>query len=574
MNFGLLNIVYLIGALTLFIYGMKFMSESIQKVAGLKMRRILGRMTSVRLLGVLSGTFLTALLQSSTAVSVMVVSFVNAGLLSLTESIGVILGANLGTTITAWLVAGLGLGEFSVSALSLPFLALALPLVFMPYEKLRHWGETFIGFGMVLLGLSFMRESLPDLRENPNILEFVQYFEYYGLEWWGQLGTLALFVLIGFVMTLLLQSSSAAMALTLVLTAQGWISFPLAAAIVMGENIGTTITANIAALVANVHAKRAARAHLIYNLLGILWLGLSFPYFLRGVSWFSTQYLQGDPRTSGDAIPMALAFFHTSFNLINLLLFIGLTGVLARIATRWVPSRGEEDEVFSLDYMGSGVLATSELSLVEARKQLAKMADLMRRAYKLIPTLIIEMEESKLQRHARKLQKYEDISDRMEIEISEYLGKVSEGELSSEGIQKVKAMLHVAHYLERMGDIYLEVSRNLTRRKEQKAYFTPEMRNNVLELSEWVQQSLDQMVKNVDNSDETFELEGALELEQEIDELYQKMRRHYLDRLQKGKYRLQSGMYYSDLLAEMERIGDHATSISKTLAGQGPTEQR
>lgn len=271
---------------------------------------------------------------------------------------------------------------------------------------------------------------------------------------------------------------------------------------------------------------------------------------------------------------MALAFFHTSFNLINLLLFLGLTGALARIAIRWVPSRGEEDEVSSLDYMGSGLLATSELSLVEARKQLGKMADLMRRAYKLIPTLILEMEESKLERHARKLRKYEDIADRMEVEISDYLGKVSEGELSSEGVQKVRAMLHVAHYLERMGDIYLEVSRNLTRRKEQKAYFTPEMRNNVLQLSEWVQQSLDLMVKNVDYSEENFELEEALKIEQQINESYGKMRRHYLEKVQKGKYRLQSGMYYSDLLAEMERIGDHASSISKTLAGRGPTGRR
>lgn len=574
MQVGILNIVSLVGALGLLIFGMKIMSEGVQKVAGTGLRRLLSAVTSRRLLGVFSGTVTTGLVQSSTAVTVMLVSFVNAGLLTLAESVSVTMGANIGTTLTAWLVAGLGLNEFSVSSLSLPAMALGLILMFMPAQKVKQWAEVLMGFGILFLGLSLMREAVPDLEEMPSVFAFVQDLQYYDQPWLTQLGTLAIFVLIGFALTALLQSSSAAMAITLVLTYEGWISFPLAVGLVLGENIGTTITANIAALVGNVHAKRAARLHLIINLIGVAWAVLLFPYFTEAVAWCSQAFLQGDPHTQLDAIPLALAFYHTAFNVLNVALLMGFVPFLVRVAQAWVPSRGEEDELFSLDYLERGVLATSELSLVEARKQLTKMGDLMRKAYKLVPLLITEMDESKVRRHAQKLQKYEDISDRMEIEVSSYLSKASEGELSAAGVGKVKAMLHVAHYLERMGDIYLEISRNLTRRKEQKAYFTPDMRNNILRLSEVVQRSLDLMVQNIDRSEEGLHLEEAMELENKVDAIYKELRNEYLDRVQHGKFRLQSGMYYSDLLTEMERIADHAASITKTLSGQGPTELR
>ena len=574
MQVGILNIVSLIGALGLLIFGMKIMSEGVQKVAGTGLRRLLSTVTSRRLIGLLSGTITTGLVQSSTAVTVMLVSFVNAGLLTLAESVSVTMGANIGTTLTAWLVAGLGLNEFSVSSLSLPAMALGLILMFLPAQKGKQWAEVLMGFGILFLGLSLMREAVPDLEEMPRVFAFVRDLPYYDQAWLTQLGTLAIFVLIGFVITALLQSSSAAMAITLVLTYEGWISFPLAVGLVLGENIGTTITANIAALVGNVHAKRAARIHLIINLIGVAWALLLFPYLIEGVAWCSQVFLQGDPHTQLDAIPLALAFYHTAFNGLNVALLIGFVPFLVRVAQAWVPSRGEEDELFSLDYLDRGVLATSELSLVEARKQLTKMGDLMRKAYKLVPLLITEMDEGKVRRHAQKLQKYEDISDRMEIEVSSYLSKASEGELSAAGVGKVKAMLHVAHYLERMGDIYLEISRNLTRRKEQKAYFTPDMRNNILRLSEVVQRSLDLMVQNIDRSEEGLSMDEAMELEEKVDAIYKELRNEYLDRVQNGKFRLQSGMYYSDLLTEMERLADHAASITKTLSGEGPTELR
>ena len=313
----------------------------------------------------------------------------------------------------------------------------------------------------------------------------------------------------------------------------------MAAAIILGENIGTTITANIAAVVANVHAKRAARVHLIFNVLGVLWAILLFPFFLDLVAALSKLIFNGNPYKDDAVIALSLSLFHTLFNLFNLLLCLNFVPLLVRIATWMVPSRNTEDELFSLDYIGSGLMATPELSMLEARKELLNFGDLIRKAYKYIPLLIIEMDEKKLNQYVEKLEKYEDISDRMEMEISNYLSKISQSELSTFGNNRVRVMLNVANYLERIGDIYLEVSRNLTNRKEQKAYFTPEMRNSVLRLSELVSQSLD---------------------------LFAALKADYIEKVERGKYRIQSGMYYSDLLAEMERIADHAANISSALS--------
>lgn len=541
------------------------MSEAIQKVAGARLRRALGAMTSTRYLGIFTGVVLTGIVQSSSATTVMVISFVNAGLLTLTESIGVILGANLGTTVTAWLVTVLGTGKLSITALSLPVLALAFPMIFIPREKIKLWAEVLIGFALLFLGLALMREALPNLEDNPEVLSFLKDYSYADKSYLGKLSIGLLFMTIGLVITVLIQSSSATIALTLILVTTGWISYPLAAAMVLGENIGTTITANLAALVANVHAKRAARSHFLFNALGSALVLLVFPAFLSLVAYFSELVFGGNPYHDLAVIPFALSTFHTAFNLFNILLFYNLVPWLAKMATWMVPSRGEEDEIFSLDYIGSGLMSTPELSIMEARKELVKFADLMRRSYKYIPRLITEMEEKKLALYAQKLQKYEDISDRMEMEISNYLSKASQGELSSEGTRRVRAMLHIANYLERIGDIYLEVSRNLTHRKEQKAYFTPDMRAKVMRLSELVSRALDLMVRNLDGAEGEADYSGARKLKREVSALFQEFRSDYITRVEKGKFRIQSGMYYSDLLAEMERIVDHATSISSTL---------
>ncbi len=542
------------------------MSEAIQKVAGAKLRSTLRTMTASRGIGVFTGFSVTGILQSSSATTVMIVSFVNAGLITLEQSVGVIMGANLGTTVTAWIVAVLGMGKFSISQLSLPILALAFPLIFLSKEKLRLYGEAIFGFAILFLGLSFMRESLPDWQANMEALNFLKQFNYEGSSYLSALLLTILFVLLGTVVTFFLQSSSAAIALTLVLTAEGFVSFPLAAAIILGENIGTTITANIAAVVANVYAKRAARVHLIFNVLGVLWAIFLFPFFLNFVATLSELIFNGNPYKDDAVIALSLSLFHTLFNLFNLLLCLNFVPLLVRIATWMVPSRNTEDELFNLDYIGSGLMATPELSMLEARKELLNFGDLIRKAYKYIPLLIVEMDEKKLNQYVEKLEKYEDISDRMEMEISNYLSKISQSELSTFGNNRVRAMLNVANYLERIGDIYLEVSRNLTNRKEQKAYFTPEMRNSVLRLSQLVSQSLDLMVKIIDSSDVKDYYESSVKVEREINKLFAALKADYIEKVEKGKYRIQSGMYYSDLLAEMERIADHAANISSTLS--------
>jgi len=541
------------------------MSEAIQKFAGARLRRTLRAMTAKKGRGILYGLGVTSLLQSSSATTVMIVSFVNAGLITLEHSVGLIMGANIGTTITAWLVSILGMGKLSIAHLSLPLLAFGFPMLFLGKEKLRNYGEAIFGFAILFIGLSFMRESMPAWQENTFLLQFLQEFEFQQGNWAQNLGVGFLFVVFGIAATFLLQSSSAAMALTLVFTANGLISFPLAAAIILGENIGTTFTANIAALVANIHARRAAFTHLLFNVFGVLWALLLLGPFLNLVAYLSELFFGSNPMADAAVIPLSLSLFHSLFNIINVLIFYNLTRQLVKLAVNLMPSRSNEDELYSLGYIGNSLLATPELSLIEARKELVKFGDLIRKAYKYIPLLITEMEEKKLETYVQKLQKYEDISDRMEMEISAYLSKISQADLSSEGSSRVRSMLHIANYLERIGDIYLEVSRNLTNRKQQKAYFTPEMRKQVMQLSELVSRSLDIMVKNIEADTENSQLEDAQKIERDVDQLFRRLKSDYIDKVEKGKFRIQSGMYYSDLLAEMERIADHASSVSKAV---------
>lgn len=563
LSFGILDFLRLVGAIGLFIFGMKVMSDAIQKVAGNQLRNTLGAMTGNRMFAIFTGLFITGLLQSSSATTVLIVSFVNAGLVSLVESIGIIMGANIGTTVTGWLVA-LGIGRLSIASFGLPMVAVALPMMFFLKNRYRLIGEILLGFAILFLGLRFMNETLAGL-QNEELFSFIRYFQFEQANYLGKLGILAIFVGIGIGLTLIVQSSSAAMALVLVMTYEGWISFPLAAAIILGENIGTTVTANLAALVANAHGKRAARAHFLLNLFGVIWALLAFPVFFRGVAEASQVFTGSDPMTDQKAIPVALALFHTGFNLINVAIFFFFIPFLAKVATWMVPTRSEHDEEFSLDYIGAGLMATPELSIVEARKELVKFGRLVSGAYAYIPKLITEMDERRLVSYVKKLEKHEQVSDEMELEIHRYLGQASRGELSGEASTRVQGMIAIANLLERIGDIYLQVSRSLSHRKEQKAYFTPEMRQNVLGLSHLIDKALKLMVSNLDLPDREVRLAEAKSLEKEIDETYAALRREYIQSIELGEFKLRSGMYYSDLLAEMERIADHAYNVSQII---------
>ncbi|MDX9697511.1 MAG: Na/Pi cotransporter family protein, partial [Bacteroidales bacterium] len=346
MKYGIIDFLTLVGALGFFLYGMKVMSESLQKVAGDKMRSILAKMTSNPVKGVLTGVLITAIIQSSSATTVMVVSFVNAGLLSLIESIGVIMGANIGTTVTAWLISLLGL-KVNISVLSLPLIGIGFPLLFSKKNKRKYWGEFIIGFAMLFLGLDFLKNSVPNINSYPEILSFLADYTSNGV--WSYL----LFLGIGTALTIIIQSSSATMALTLVMCNNGWISYDIAAAMVLGENIGTTITANLAASIANVSAKRAARAHLLFNILGVFWVSFFLPYILRLIALFMTNSGANSPFEDPHSIPVALSIFHTSFNIINTLIFIWFTKFIALLVTKLVPQK-EDSEDFRLQHIQVG----------------------------------------------------------------------------------------------------------------------------------------------------------------------------------------------------------------------------
>ena len=445
MEFGILDFFKLVGALGFFIYGMKIMSDGIQKVAGNKMREILSAMTSNRLKGVFTGFFVTSLIQSSSATTVMLVSFVNAGLLSLKEAIGVIMGANIGTTVTAWLIAIFGF-KVKIGEMALPIIAFGLPMMFTNKDKLKSLGEVLVGFALLFMGLDALKASVPDLKHNTEVLEFLGSYAGNGIL------SVLLFIGVGTLITIIVQSSSAAMALTLTLLYKGVIPFEVAAAMVLGENIGTTITANLAAIIANVHAKRAARAHFIFNVFGVIWMILVFPYFLKLIDniWEPFQnWMQSiSPDIDKSKEEFQLSLFHTFFNLINTFLLIWFVPVIAKIVTKMVKPKDEMDQEFHLEYIAGGVMGTPELSILEARKEISKFLDVVEKQLKLLPKLLITHDEKKLNKIYKKIAFYEEVTDRMEQEIADYLAKVAEGELSEQSSAKIRAMISIINDLE------------------------------------------------------------------------------------------------------------------------------
>ncbi|OQX99600.1 MAG: Na/Pi cotransporter, partial [Bacteroidetes bacterium 4572_117] len=362
MEYGIIEVLTLLGSLGIFLFGMKLMSESLQKVAGEKMRSILAAMTSNRAKGIFTGFLITAVIQSSSATTVMVVSFVNAGLLSLIESVGVIMGANIGTTVTAWLISILGF-KVKMSAIAIPLIGLGFPLLFSKNTKRKAWGELIIGFSLLFIGLQYLKEAVPDIKSHPEILNFLG--DYINMGYFS----LIIFLIIGSLLTVIIQSSSATMALTLVLCFNGLIPFEMAAAMVLGENIGTTITANLAALVANVSAKRAARAHFIFNTFGVVWILILFYPFLEMINWLVLEIGLDSPYSNSASIPIALSIFHTGFNITNVLVLNWFAPFIVKIVEKMVPDE-DTDEEFRLKYINVGTVSTSELSILQAGSEI------------------------------------------------------------------------------------------------------------------------------------------------------------------------------------------------------------
>ncbi len=553
MEFGFWDLLTVIGALGFFIYGMKIMSDALQQVAGSKMRQVLRKMTSNRFTGVGTGFLITAILQSSSATTVMTVSFVNAGLISLVESAGVMMGANIGTTITGWLVSLIGF-KVKVAHYALPIIGIAFPFMFANKQSRRKWAEVAIGFAILFLGLGELKNAVPDIKNNPEVLEFLHQFTNPGFF------TRLLFVGVGTLLTVIVQSSSAAMALTITLTTQG-LPLDIAAAMVLGENIGTTITAELASMVANVHAKRSARIHSMFNIIGVLWMVLIMPWFLDVLEMFLPD------TTGGDTNKFALAMFHTAFNLINVLLCVGFVKQLVNMAIKSVKSKGDDDEIFTLRHIGTGVFTSPELSIEEATKEVSHFGEITQRLYDMLPELLVETEDKKFNKKLKRIHKYEDITDKMEIEIANFLSVTSEEGLSETASSRTRSLLSIVGDLERIGDIVYQMSKSLERRRESKAYFTPENRKNIESMIQKVNVAMNIMTSNLNSPYANVSLKQAKEAEEEINELRNELRSAHLKNLQAGDYKIDTALIYNDLLHSLEKVGDHIINVTEAIVG-------
>lgn len=562
MDFSFFDFLTLFGSLSLFLFGMKTMSEGIQKFAGDKMRSILAAMTSNRFAGVLTGFLLTTLVQSSSASTVMVVSFVNAGLMSLTQSIGVIMGANIGTTTTAWLISLLGF-KYNISILSIPLIGISFPLLLNSRERFNSLGQILLGFALLFMGLDFLRGSVPDLETNPQMFQFLQDLTDYGVY------STFLFLGLGTLLTIVLQSSSATMALTLVMCNYGWIGFEHGAAIVLGENIGTTITANLAALVGNVYAKRTALAHSVFNIFGIIWMLFLFRFFLNNIDHFMVQFGLGSPVTDLTMITIGLSIFHTVFNITNTLVLIGFIKYMVLFVEFMLPSRGKKFERPQLEYFSSGFLHMAELSVFQAKKEVRKYAELAHRMFNFIPSLIIETDKKEFQNILERVSKYEEITDRVEVEITTFLVKISRKQLSNHSAEELRRMRLVSSEVEKIGDDCFKMSSLLAEKKKEKIYFTPAQRSDLFEMFKLVNNAFELMLTNmqVSTHEARNNLSKANEIEKSINGFRDQISDAVIMEMEKEPTRVKSAFYFNKLISSCEKVGDAILNINEAVAG-------
>lgn len=569
---SILDIFSLLGALGMFLYGMNLMSSGLQKAAGDRLRGFLSAMTSNPLKRVLTGLGITALIQSSSATTVMVVSFVNAGLLTLVQAIGVIMGANIGTTITAWMVSLLGF-KADISILAVPMMLLGFLFSNSKKNQHKNIGELIVGFALLFLGLSFMKESVPDLKQTPQVLEFVRQWSGYGF------GSVLIFLGVGTVLTLILQSSSATMAITLIMLSMGWIPFPMACAMVLGENIGTTITANIAASVGNTAAKRAALSHTIFNVFGVIWALVFFKPFLSLTGLIIESlglpnpagegFAVSDPNgADGTAALYGLSMLHTLFNLINTIILVWFTGLIANIVTKMIKEpENKTENVFRLKYIEAGHLATPELSTEQAFKEIIHFARISRNGLGYARAAINEKDPDKFDELRGKLVKYEEISDRIEYEIATFLNAVSSEEISARTSLKIKAMYKIIGELESLGDSGESISRILSRRNVHNKTFDADTIKKLNAMIDLVDNAYSAMITNL-----TLAFDGKLEeisnantAEERINNLRNNLRDEEIESIESERKNYQTSVYYMDIVAELETMGDFIINISQTL---------
>lgn len=597
MNFGFVDLLTLVGSIGLFLYGMKLMSEGLQKAAGDRLRNILAWMTNNRFVGALTGILVTALIQSSSATTVMIVSFVNAGLLSLGQSMAVIMGANVGTTATAWI---LYLGGFKVNlaAASIPLIAFTIPMLFSKKSSWKSWGEVILGFSFLFMGLDLLNDSVPDLRSNPDLFAMIQNYADMGFL------SVLLFAFIGMLITIVVQSSSVTFAITLVICSKGWISFDMAAALVLGSNIGTCITPLIAAVSGNIWAKRAAMGHLMFNVLGSVWVLLLYYPFMKLVVWISTLG-QGDPTAllsfvnntdpaiinalnegtfdltnpaneqiaatfaaNQAYVSFGLSIFHTLFNTINIFIMIWLTGLYVKIVTKLIPAKPEEEENEShLTFITTGLLSTSELSILQARKEIQLYGERSQRMFGLVRDLFHEEDDKEFTSKFSRIQKYENISDRMEVEIANYLTKVSAGRLSDESKHQIQINLRVISEIESIADSCYNLARTIQRRKQQPEKFTEDINGNVELMFNLIESGMQNManVLSEEHIDQSL-VNNAQNIENEINNYRNQLKLQNVVAVNEGYYDYPTATTYMDTIVECEKMGDYIVNVVEALA--------
>lgn len=557
MDYSFFDFLRLIGSLGLFLYGMKIMSEGLQKFAGDSLRRILTAMTTNRVTGVLTGVLITALIQSSSATTVMVVSFVNAGLLTLTQSIGVIMGANIGTTVTAWLISALGF-KVDIAAFALPLLAFGIPLLFSGKSSRKSVGEFIFGFSFLFMGLQALKANAPDLGANPEMLAFVQNYTDMGFL------SIILFLFIGAILTMIVQASAATMAITLIMCANGWIDYHLGVALVLGENIGTTITANLAALTGNTQSRRAALAHLVFNIFGVMWVLVLFYPFTAAVSWFVTDVMNiSDPAV---AVSFKLAAFHTAFNISNTFIMIWFVGLIEKTVCFLIKGKKDEDEEYRLRYITGGMLSTAELSILQAHKEITLFAERTGRMLDMVKALFYEKNEDAFLKIYSRVEKYESISDRMEIEIANYLTCVAEGRLSSEGKEEIRIMLRAVSEIESISDSCNNMARSIKRRNEFKSIFTDEQNHNVDQMLALTEKALHRMIEILKKSELVRDdVNPSYNIENEINNYRNQLKIHNVENINNKKYQYQDGVYYMDIIGEAEKLGDYVLNVVQAV---------
>lgn len=589
MNYTIVDFISLLGSVCLFLYGMKVMSEGLQKVAGDRLRNILGVMTKNRVTGVLTGIVITALIQSSSASTVMVVSFVNAGLMSLQQSMAVIFGANVGTTATTWIISAFSF-EVKISDYSILLLAIGVPMLFMKKGGYKSFGEFLIGFCFLFMGLDLISVYVPNLEQNPEMLQFLTNYTSLGI------GSILIFFFLGIIVTMVAQSSAATFAITLIMCSQGWISFLLGCAIILGGNIGTTITPVLASLSGNLAAKRTAMGHVLFNVIGSLIVLFIFQPFVDlvaditkacdGINPLDISAAQeakmadstlispkgGLTARAQSCVAFGLAMFPTVFNACNLLIMIWFTKLYVKAVCWIMPTRHkDEEEEFSLKYIGRGLMSASELNIAQAQKEIVLYARRVDRMLGMARQLIHteEKEDSYTQIYSR-LEKYEEISDRMEIEIGNYLNRVAEGRLSPEGKMKIAGMLRIISEIESIADGCFNIAKTLQRKNQNHVNFDAAVLHEIDQMYDMIDESMKNMVSLLEDMEapESSKIVKAYNKEREINNLRNKLRDGNIFSINNKEYDYQEGIFFMDLISEGEKLGDYMLNVVEGVKHQ------